>query len=55
MITRRLLLFIGSLMLFIDDDESQIFKRGEDGAARANHDARLAGIDLMPFVVTLAF
>ena len=54
-IARRFLLFVGSLVLFIDDDESEIFQRREDGAPRAHHDPGAAGVDLVPFIVPLAF
>ena len=54
-IARRFLLFVGSLVLFIDDDQSEILERREDGAARADHDPRAAGLNLVPFIVPLAF
>ena len=54
-IPRRFLLFIGGLVFFIDDDEAEIFERREDRAARADDDARAAGMNLVPFIVPLAF
>ena len=55
MIARRFLLFVGSLVFFIDHDESEIFERRENRAARADHDPRAAGMNLVPFIVPLAF
>ena len=54
-IARRFLLFVGGLVFFIDDDEPEIFERRENRAARADHDPRAAGMDLVPFIVPLAF
>ena len=42
-------------MLFIDDDEPQIFQRRKNGAARAHHNSRPARVNFMPFVVPFAF
>ena len=55
MITRRFLLFVGRLVLFIDNDEAEIFQRRENSAARANHDPGAAGMNFVPFIVSLAF
>ena len=55
MIARRFLLFVGVLVFFIDDDEAEILERREDCAARADDDAGAAGVELVPFVVPLAF
>ena len=42
-------------MLFIDDDQPEILERREDGAARADDDPRAARLNLVPFIVPLAF
>ena len=55
MITRRFLLFVGSLVLLIDDDQPEIFQRREHGAAGANDDASAAGMNLVPFIMAFAF
>ena len=55
MITRRFLLFVSGLVFFIDHDEAEIFQRRENRAARADDDARAAGMNLVPFIVPLAF
>ena len=54
-VARRLLLFIGSLVFFIDHDQSEIYERRENGAAGADDDARPARMHLVPFIVPLAF
>ena len=54
-ITRRFFLFVGSFVFFIDHDEAEIFERREDGAARSDHDPRASGMNLVPFIVPLAF
>ena len=41
-------------MLLVHDDEPGLAHRRKDGAARADHDARPAGLDAMPLVVPLA-
>ena len=53
-IARRFLLLVGSLVFLIDDDEPEVRQRREDRAARADHDARAAVMNLVPFVVALA-
>ncbi len=40
-------------MLFIDDDEAQIFDRREDGRAGADDDARFAAADAIPLLGAL--
>ena len=54
-IARRFLLFVGSFVFFIDNDESEILQRREHRAARADHDARATGMNLVPFIVAFAF
>ena len=51
----RFFLFVGSFVLFIDDDEPEILQRRENGAARADDNARASGMNLMPFIVSFAF
>src|SRR5438128_1882895 len=55
MITRRFFLFVSRLVFFIDNDESEVLERREDSAARADNDPRASGMDLVPFIVALAF
>ena len=54
MIPGRFLLFIGRLVFLIDHDEAEIFQGREDRAARADHDARPTGMDLVPFIMPFA-
>ena len=54
-ISRRFLLFVGRFVFFIDNDESEILQRRENSAARADHDPRAAGLNLVPFIVPFAF
>ena len=39
-------------MLFVDDDEAQVERRGEDGRTGADHDARFAAADAIPLLST---
>jgi hypothetical protein len=41
-------------VFFIDDNKSQVFQRREDRAACADYDARAAGMDFVPFIVSFA-
>src|ERR1700690_4139944 len=41
-VTRRFFLLVSVLLLFIDDDEPEIFERSENGGARPNHNFRFA-------------
>src|SRR6478736_839726 len=50
-IARRFFLFVGSLVLLIDDNQPEIFQRCEHGTAGANDDPSAAGMDLMPFIM----
>ena len=54
MITRRFLLLVRAFVLLIDDNNPQAVKRREDGAPRADNDARRTRMNLVPFVVTFA-
>ena len=54
-VARRFLLLVGIFVLLIDDDEAEIFERREDGAARADDDARASVGNLVPLIVSLAF
>ena len=54
MIARRLVLLVGGLVLFIDDDQPQIVHRCEHRRARANHHPRLARRQRLPAVEPLA-
>ena len=54
-ITRRFFLLVGRFVFFIDDDQPEVFQRGEDRAPCADDDVRAAGLNLVPFVVALAF
>src|SRR5580704_6108874 len=53
MVARRFFLFVAGLLLFVDDDEAEIFERREDGGARADDDASLAVADAPPFAGAL--
>ena len=55
MVTRRFLLFVGRFVLLIDDDQPEILERRKDRAARTDHDPRAARLNLVPFIVALAF
>jgi len=50
-ITRRFFLFIGILVLLINDNQPEIFQRREHGTASANDDAGAAGMDFMPLIM----
>jgi hypothetical protein len=52
-ISRRLLLLVGVLMLLIDNDQPEGFYGGKDGRAGPDHDPSAALPDLVPLVVTL--
>ena len=54
MISRRFFLFVSCFVFFIDNDEPEVLQRREDCAARADHDAGAAGMNLVPFVVAFA-
>ena len=55
MIAWGFLLFVGGFVLFVHDDETEVFERCKDGAAGANDDPSAAGMEFVPFVVALAF
>src|SRR5207237_7434528 len=54
-IARGFFLLVSRLVFFIDNDESELLQWGKDRAARTDHDPRAPGMDLVPFVVALAF
>ena len=54
-IARRLFLLVARLLLFIHDDQAQIFERREHRRARSHHDARLAAPHAPPFARALHF
>ena len=54
-ITRRFLLLVGSFVLFIDHDQAEIIQRSKHRAACSDYDPGAAGLNLVPFVVALAF
>ena len=49
------LLFVSRLMFFVDNDEAEILERREDRAASTDYNARPTRVDLVPFIVALAF
>src|SRR4029077_16343184 len=53
-IARRFLLLVGALVLFVDDDDTQLVQWREYRAAGANHDPRGASMNSMPLIVALA-
>src|SRR5712692_11235696 len=55
MITRSLFLLVSCLVFFIDNDEAEIFEWREHGAARTDDNSGPTRVDLVPFIVTLAF
>ena len=54
MVARAFLLFVGMLVLFVDDDQAEVIDGSEDGGAGADGDAGAFLADFLPFVVTLA-
>ena len=46
--------FVGMLLLFVQNDETEVLTRGKDGGAGANHQFGLAGTDTFPLIVSLA-
>lgn len=42
-IARGIFLIIGGFVGFVDDDETEVVDRGEEGGARADDDERLGG------------
>ena len=53
-VARGAVLFVGVLMLLIDDDDAEVGQWSEDRTAGTNDDARFALADTMPFIKTLA-
>ena len=54
-IARRFFLLVAGLLLFIHDNQAQIFERRENCRARSHHDARLAAPHAPPFARALHF
>ena len=54
MITRSLVLLVGTLVLLVHDDETHVRERREQGGARANHDVRGTRADHVPLVEAFA-
>ena len=52
-VARHFFLLVAGLLLFIDDDQAEIFERRENGRARAHHDAHLAVAHAPPFAGAL--
>ena len=52
-VARRFFLLIAGFLLFIDDDEAEIFEWRKDGGARADDDAGFAVADAPPFASAL--
>ena len=50
----RFLLFVGMLLLLVDDDDAEVFQRREHAGARADDDPDAPGPDMLPLVVPLA-
>ena len=48
-VTRSFLLLVAGFLLFVHDDEAEIFERREDRGARADHHARFAVAHAPPF------
>src|SRR5207302_8621041 len=48
-IARRLFLLVAALLLFVDDDEANVFKRCKNRRARAHDDAGFAISNAPPF------
>ena len=55
MVAGSVLLLVGVFVLFIDDDQAELFQGGKNGAARADDNARAAVVDLVPLVMPFAF
>ena len=53
-IARRFFLLVGGVVLFVDDQQGEIVHGGENGGARADHDAGIAALDAVPLLGTLA-
>ena len=49
----RALGFVGVLLLLVDDEQAKILHGCKDRAARADDDARKAGANALPLIVTL--
>ena len=54
MIARQVVLLVRRVVLFVDDDEPDLFEWGEHRGARAHDDGDFTAPDAVPLVVTLA-
>jgi hypothetical protein len=54
LVSGHLLLLVGGLVFFIDDDESEVGERGEDCAPCPDDDTGFPGSDAVPFVVAFS-
>ena len=52
-VTGRFFLFVGGVLLFINNDQCQIGHWGENSRARTDDHARIAALDAMPLLGTL--
>ena len=53
MVARCALGFVGILLLLVDNEQAEVLHGRKDGAARADDDARKAGADALPLIITL--
>ena len=53
MVARCALGFVGILLLLVDDEQAKVLHGRKDGAACADDDARKAGADAFPLIITL--
>jgi len=54
MITRGFFLFVRTIVLFVDNHQSDVIERREHRRASADHNSRFAFSDAAPFVCSLA-
>jgi hypothetical protein len=53
-IARRFFLFVGRIVLLVDDDEAEPSERSEHGGPRADDEIHIAAADPMPLIVAFA-
>ena len=49
-----LVLLVGSVLLFVDNDQAEVLQRREYGGASSDHDSRFSGSNAMPLIESLA-